>query len=283
MNMKNLLFFISIVIVALSCEKEKITNSAPVPQPPYSYLSSDFAGINDNFYINVYTLFPDDSAYSLGKSGIGQKWDYSTIPLSATIDTINFFDPSSSPDYYLFTNSNINLKKNDGSNLFLSKSSEKIDLVGIVLNVYGIDVKDTLDNPLTKYKFPMTLGSELIDSGSITLDTQMVYFGFPVSATISINYRINSIIDASGSVKTPTGTYDCVRDKRVEYTDMNVNILGMNVYSTKDTLYQYNYWTKAKKWNVIEITTDQKDKIKSIGYLLNKLYIFAKQIKLKSL
>lgn len=268
--MKNFLFLILIAVVALSCKKEKNNSDInPSPTQPYSYLSSDFGDINDNFYISIYSLTPGDSSYSLGKTGTGQKWDYSTIPFSSIIDTINFFDPGSSPDYYLFTNSNINLKKNDGSNLFLSKSSEKIDLVGAVLNVYGIDVKDTLGNSLTKYKFPMTLGSELNDSGSTTIDTQMVYFGFPVSATININYKVKSLIDASGTIKTPTGTYVCVRDKRVEYTDMNVMVLGVSIYSTQDTLYQYNFWTKAKKWNVIEITTDQKDKIKSIGYLLN--------------
>lgn len=265
--MKQFLFFLALAILFFSCEKEKITN--PTPQQSYSYVSSDFGDVGDVFYINVYTVNIGDSTFTLGNAGRGQSWNYEAIPVSSTIDTIKFLNPSNSPDYPLFHNSNINLIRNNGTNMFLTKSTQKIDLTGTSLNVYGINVKDTLGNPYTMYKFPMALGSALIDSGSTTIDTQLVYFGFPVSATININYRINSIIDASGSVKTPTGTYDCVRDKRVEYQDMNVNVLGMNVYSTKDTTYKYDYWTKTKKWNVIEITTNQYDKIISIGYLLN--------------
>lgn len=264
--MKNILFFLALIIVIFSCEKEKIKPLTSAPQQPYSYLSSDFGNVGDVFYMNI---VPGDSIYKLGNSGKGQTWNYEIIPLSATKDTIQFLNPSDSPDYLLFYNSNINFIRSNGTNIFLTKSTQKVDLIGTSLNVSGINVKDTLGNPYTMYKFPMTIGSELIDSGFTTIDTQMVYFGFPVSATITINYRINSIIDASGSVKTPTGTYECVRDKRVEYTDINVNILGMSVYSIQDTLYQYNYWTKSKKWSVIEITTNQNDKIISIGYLLN--------------
>ncbi len=268
--MKYLLSIFTILIILFSCKKDKVhTGFAPAPQPSQSYLSSDFGDVNDVFYISNYNLTNFDSSITLGNNGIGQNWDYSTISFTTTIDTISFINPMLSNDYNLFSNSNINYIKNDGSNLFLSKSSDKIELIGTVLNVYGISVKDTLNDRLTKYKFPMTLGSEFSDSGSITIDTQMVYLGFPVSATININYRIISLIDASGFVNTPTGKYNCIRDKRTEYTNMTVNILGMNVYSTQDTLYQYNYWSKQKKWNVIEITTDQNDKIKSIGYLLN--------------
>jgi len=253
-----------------SCEKEKIThNGDTTPQTPYSYLSTDFANVGDVFYVNIYTLTQSDSLYSIGNIGNSQKWDYESIPLSSTIDTISLFDPLLSPDYVLFNNSNINIVKNDGTNNYLLKSDQYLKLTGTVINVYGIAVKDTLDDQLNTNKFPMTLNSSFSDSGSVTIDTQMVYFGFPVNAIINVNYHINSTIDASGSVKTPTGTYACVRDKRTEITSTNVNVLGMSVYSTIDTVYKYNFWSKSKKWNVIEIVTDKNDKIKTIGYLLN--------------
>ena len=151
--------------------------------------------------------------------------------------------------------------------MFLNKSAQQINLIGISLNMYGITVKDTLGNPWTMFKFPMLLGANYVDSGSASVDTQIV-IGFPIDAVINIKYKVNSTIDAGGTVKTPTGTYQCIRDKRIEYQDMDVIVSGFSIYSTKDTIYKYNYWSKSKKWNVIEIETDKNDVVMSIGYLL---------------
>jgi hypothetical protein len=222
--------------------------------------------VGDEFRIVKHTVNAGDNAYLLGNTGEGQIWDYDSIPFSTTIDTTKLLNPSTHPDYAMFPTSNL-LIENSGGNMFLNKTTGQVDLVGIYADMNGTVIKDTLGNPWTVLKFPMAVGSAFKDSGATNIDAQIN--GSP--GRVKMRYYVDSKIDAGGTVKTPTGSYQCVREKRIERTGITVFtiILGqeISVYNTVDTAYKYNFWTKDKKWNVIEIETDKNDVIKNIGYL----------------
>lgn len=269
---KILLFFAFAAVLISSCKKDDENSSSTTPQP-YSYTSSDIGGVGDTFKIAIHTVNAGDNAYLLGGISSGQIWDYDSIPFTTNIDTTILLNPSTSPDFSLFPNSNLLIPEGSQSSLFLNKSSQKVDLVGITTNMNGTPLKDTLGDPWTVLKFPMQLGANYVDSGSVSIDAQLDFGSGPVPARVKMKYRIISSIDASGTVKTPTGTYECVRNKRIEYQDVNIYaiVLGQEIpsYSDKDTTYKYDYWTKSKKWNIIEIETDKNNVVKTIGYLLN--------------
>lgn len=262
--MKHLfLFLVLSIFIFFACKKDKEDTNTTTP--PYSYTSSDIAGIGDTFRIAYHTVNTGDTAYKLGVAASGQTWDYDSIPFSTNIDTSIFLNPTTSPDYGLFSASNLLLQQGQNQFMFLNKTSQQVDVIGISNDFGGGNiVKDTLGNLWTVLKFPMQMGASYTDSGSVVADVG--------TNRVKMKYKIVSSIDASGTVKTPTGTYTCIRNKRIEYVDMNLFaiVLGQEVpiTSSKDTTYKYVYWTKSKKWNVIEIETDQNDVIKQIGYLL---------------
>lgn len=267
---KFLMIFAFAAVLISSCKKDD-DNSTTTPLP-YSYTSSDIGGVGDTFRIVIHNVLPGDNAYLLGGISSGQIWDYDSIPFSTNVDTSILLNPNTSPDFSLFPSSNLLMPEGSQSSLFLNKTTQQIDLVGITTDMNGTPLKDTLGNPWTVIKFPMQLGASYIDSGSVSIDAQLDFGSGPVPARVKMKYKINSSVDASGTVKTPTGTYECVRNKRIEYQDVNIYaiVLGQEVpsYSSKDTTYKYVYWTKSKKWNVIEIETNKNDVVKSIGYLL---------------
>jgi hypothetical protein len=270
--MKHTLFFLALVTIVtiISCKKDK--ENTTTTTTPYGINSTDIGGVGDTFRLAIHPVNAGDNAYLLGSASSGQIWDYDSIPFSANIDTTIFLNPASNPDYSFFPTSNLLIPDGSQSSMFLNKSSQKVDLIGIKANMNGTIIKDTLGNPWTVLQFPMQLGSSYTDSGSVSIDTQFDFGSGLAPARVKMKYKLISTIDASGTVKTPTGTYECVRNKRIEYQAFNVYaiVLGQEVsaFSSKDTTYKYDYWSKSKKWNVIEIETNQSDVIKSIGYLL---------------
>ena len=68
-----------------------------------------------------------------------------------------------------------------------------------------------------------------------------------------------SQIDASGKITTPTGTFDCIRDKRTKtqnqkfYVGLSQSGPWTQQNETNDTTYTYAFYSKGKGFSVAEV------------------------------
>lgn len=269
----NLFLSLFIGLTLLSCKKDK-DEPTPTPTPTptaYSITSSDIASVGEQYRMAVYTVLPTDT-YTLGANGQNIVWNYSNIPLTLEVDTFDFLNPATHPEVAFFTGANMYLDSPDGMQLFMNKQSDKVEITGIYTTINGETIKANLTDKWTAMKFPITYNASYQDSGYTSVNTTIPYQGNNVPGKYDITFKINSICSAEGNITTPTGTYKCVREKRMQINKFKVSIefLGqyMQVYETVDTTYNYSFWTKDKKWNVADIKTNANDSIIKIGYLL---------------
>lgn len=267
--MKKLFLIFAVVAVAtISCKKDEEPDPTPAPTP-YQITSSDIAGIGELYKVAVYTVTPADT-FTVGATGQSRTWIYNPIPLTYVVDSSEFHAVSEHPDGAFFTGANMYMET-DGAYMFLNKQSDKVEVVGIWVEVNGDTLKGLLSDKFTIMKFPILFGSAHNDTGYVSIMSTMDYMGTTVPAKYEMTFKVDATCNASGNITTPIGTFKCLREKRTEINKFKVSVQvysqWMEAFSQNDTSYTYTFWSKDKKWNVAEVDVDATDKVLSIGYL----------------
>jgi len=190
-----------------------------------------------------------DTSGTLLPQGKGsQTWNYSTLQ-NTQMNGYLFVDPSTTSYYPFFHSSNLadSLVYANGYTYFQSTPSA-FKALGYGEVLMGIAGGITLHPALTQITFPATLGTT--DGGVSRADTAIAYNSPPIdSGRIIINIHYADTIDAYGSMTTPFGTQNVIRQKHYDITVDSLFIhspLGWSLYQTTTTKdYVYRWYTNG--------------------------------------
>jgi len=224
----------------------------------YFYLSTDYPQASHAFYMNVATT--GLSAFSLGSSGEGKIWNYTGLATDY-VDTIKYLLPSqhlSSSAFptatYVFSDNSMSIPIDMFANLY----TDSAVFIGGHENYSGFGMNMAINSNLTNMIFPSSIGTSFTDVGTIVKDTTIDYNGTMAPVTLKVTLNISSTIDANGVVTTSQGSFNCLRDHRIQITNLKVLLYGTIElpYGGSDTLRTYNYLNKEKGYPVVTIEVD---------------------------
>ena len=183
----------------------------------------------------IYQSYDDtpSSSIEIGGSGINQIWDFSALEISST-DTLFFVDPVSTANAGLYSNVNLSMLQ-QGSVSYFNKTSSGMYLHGISDTVFN--------SPALFYPLPLTYGLAVSDGPILVIDNlitgALLSIALPPAtvsvisnglanradtALIKITNTTDFLVDASGTITTPLGTFAVLRLKSVKYTNSLLDI-----------------------------------------------------------
>ena len=205
-----------------------------------------------------------------GSAGASQTWNFATLP-THRVDTITFTLPQFTPYGGTFPGANLAADNNiDGTQsfIYLNSASSGIEINGQASDPFGTGViAFPFSNTETLITFPSTYNTAFTDTASGVL--QMYYgqdpgIGFTVdSFRVHSTVMKNSVMDAWGSVTTPAGTYNALRQnvKRLQYDTIDIYAFGnwfYEYYTQMDSNRVYSYWANSVGFPVAELTDEQE-------------------------
>jgi len=250
--------FLAIALIAIifgSCKKDTINSTTTTPPAKYTINSSDVGDTTTNYLMAKDTTNLD--SFLLGDPGEGKTWDFALAGNDKT-DTMKFLNPSSTPAASSFPTSNLVMMPEPGQEIYayLNKTDALLEMIGLYSNQQGIIMNAAHTDKQTIIKFPAYFGTSFTDAGAV--DVIVNYSGTWIKLEMRSNY--SSQIDASGKITTPTGTFDCIRDKRTEIQNstMYISFSQTGPWTPQgnpsiDTTYLYNFYSKGKGYSVAEI------------------------------
>ncbi|MBL4656822.1 MAG: T9SS type A sorting domain-containing protein [Flavobacteriales bacterium] len=246
--------------------------NANMTQAQITITIADFASIGDTV-INLYdTLAP--AGTTVGGTG-SQTWDYSDLAFDYG-DTTVYVDPASTTNGGDFTSSNI-ATSGDNFSAYLYADSTGILFNGIATDFFGTGTAlSVLYQPTQQIiEFPATDGDSFSDTSAFEVIISGADLGIPAGFVDSVRFSrlsyYTSNIDAFGTVTTPSGTYQAIRQYTVETTTDSVFAKGpltlgqWQLVDTAqlggpnpaiDTSYNYHWYSNGENYPVLEMETD---------------------------
>jgi len=186
-----------------------------------------------------------------GNKGTGQTWNFTSLKGTTTaIDS--FTNPSTTPYASTFPSSNIADTTYGGGYIFLNSSSGSFNAIGTVQNVMGYNVAIALSPAFTQINFPGIYGN--IDGGVSTGKSHSIaVVAIPgvdsARGTAYIKYA--DTIDAWGTLTTPFGSFNTLRQKHYELDIDSIYVLSIfgtwsySGYDLRTKNYQYRWYTNG--------------------------------------
>ena len=140
-----------------------------------------------------YGYWVDTNGLTMGPSGAGVTWDFTTVVRNDS-DTTTFFNCAATPYCSSFPGSNIAFRNGSDYTYGVTSAAGYT-----ILGAYADGAAMVYTNPMVYAKYPITMGATFSDTGAITI---------PVSGfNLYMTTRSTSVADAWGTLKLPTGTY----------------------------------------------------------------------------
>ncbi len=202
---------------------------------------ADMPMINSKVVMNV----DNSGSLSPGLKGGPITWNFSTLGNSQTNQYL-FANPPTTPYFAYFHASDLadSLVYGNGCTYF-SSTSTAFSALGLGQLEMGMKVALTLHPAFTQITFPATLGT--IDGGRSRGDTaiQYTYLTYDsVGAKINIHYA--DTVDAYGTMTTPYGTQNVIRQKHWDITVdslrghiPHIGWTNIQVNTTKNYIYRW--------------------------------------------
>jgi PKD repeat protein len=210
-------------------------------------------------------------SFSFGNPGANQLYDFSAFS-PYVYDTIEYRAPTGT-QVTAFPNADLAITSDGGNFLYTKTNSTKLNWEGGRLILNGTGYNSTFSPVNDVYQFPTQYNNKFAGSWGFVQTLPGSAVNLPVNdvkVTFTANFK--DTIDGWGGVKTPIGTYKCLRQKRVEIsrTIIEFRLLPIGNYSlfsdTYDTTVRYNYLTKEAKGGVITFEYDSLDNVLSTTY-----------------
>ncbi|NTW34264.1 MAG: T9SS type A sorting domain-containing protein [Bacteroidetes bacterium] len=258
--MKIKLLFVSIsVCIALSATAQITINRSDIG----TLIGVDIIQANDT--INLDLLSP-------GNAGVNQTWDLTGIGNNYP-DTMSFFSPSESPCASDFPTANVAGKQGDMF-FYMHDDNTKFELIGSCGVIMG---QDTSIIPFTPPQIQLTFPStyNTVFTGQTK---EIIKFPYPTpppdSLKIHATISYSSIMDGWGTITTPTGTYNALRQKLTTYETDSIFVYTtasgwqLNGAPIKDTTIEYG-WLSQDNPFIATIKVDAQGNVKNANYLLS--------------
>jgi hypothetical protein len=273
--MKKVFFLLLAVgVVFVSCKKDDDEDTTPVPTK-YTITSDDFASAGAIIRQGIDTT--NLTGFDLDTTGEGRTWNFAAVG-SDKVDTITFLAPANTPGGALYgANLAVRPSKDSQMYIYLNKATDKIEQVGLYIIQ---DVGGALDTLTAAFsdagvfmRFPASFGTTLVDNSLVTMYTSFVQ-GVTVYVKSDMNSSVDAKVDASGTITTPLGQFQCIREFRKDiitntvYTSLTPGGPWTQLQQSVDTNYTYNFITKGKGYTILEVEVDKNDVIKEIRHML---------------
>ena len=278
--MKKLLLSLSILFIFSFAANAQITVT-----------DADFVGVGDVIF--QATDNTPASTINIGNTGINQTWDFSTLQESSTGNLL-FISPIGTTYENQYPNANLCMNDN-GSLSYYNKTSTGLFIHGINDTVFH--------SPTLFYPLPLTYGLTISDGPILIIDNvitgPLLSLALPPStvstlsnglanradtALIKIINTTDFLVDASGTMTIPLGTFDILRLKSIKYTNSELDIycsdtisgIGtwinnvpfssipfLGSFSNNETEYKYEWITDnvSVAFLLAEIIVDSADNI----------------------
>lgn len=224
--------------------------------------STDLTAIGDQILRYVDTI----PAYGPGGDGPNQVWDFS----AAVADTLNNTDVitvASTPFASTFSGSTYAMTNNNLSYLYFIHDANSMTTTGAAGDLLnnGDQIESPFSDPLILHQFPRTYGSNFNDTYAFVTEASGNGLPTPIpvhSVRLTHDGHVYDTTDAYGTLITPTGTYDVLRVKSVDFT---TDLLEYKLFSfsqwatfgtTVDTSVSYSWHAKEEKLAIAEFAYD---------------------------
>jgi hypothetical protein len=271
LHVKYFLFFFSCLCTASAFSQITITRS-------------DFANVGD-MVITAHDTVP---VALPGNPGPSQSWDLSGIA-NHFADTVNFVNPGSTPYAANFPTANLaGHNSTDNSYYYLNASTGSIEITGYVaMNPFtGNPQPLQFSPPQTQTTFPSTAATAFANTSVASSGGFYMHLVLDSSTnTVADSFRItlttirNSLVDGWGSVSTPAGTFNVLRQHILDSTntliEAYVSVGGFPVgwqtmpFGGNDVTHDYYYLANNQKWAVAQVTTDDIGTVTAAQYMVN--------------
>lgn len=204
------------------------------------------------------------TSHQPGPSGPNQSWTFlnNTVHNSPTTTVVTV---ASTPYASDFPNSDLAYTNDNTAYIFMSSNSNSLYTDGAAgdLLMNGDNILTIFNPTLLLHNFPKTYGDTHTDF--YAFDAQADGSSFSVDAVWLFHEgTVYDTVDAWGTITTPVGTYNCLRQKHVEhsYDSLLIRLFpppfgSWTTFSvTRDTSVSYSWLALETKLNVAELSFD---------------------------
>ena len=237
------------------------------------------ADFGNQFYhaIQANDLIVDTAAIHVGAAGTNQTWNFAALHDSIN-DTLQFMTAASTPFAGSFLTANLAFTQNNSPGVynFINSTSAAIVNDGEGLPAGYVSstppAEAVVANPPETYMtFPATYNTSFNGSSNFIIDSDTTFhytysiYTVPIDTVQIRNTTIySSIIDAWGSITTPNGTYNCLRQKFTTYSTNNIWVYVDTTFlifpawynsgvSAHDSSVTYRWFTNNMGFVLVEI------------------------------
>ncbi len=253
-----------VVLVLLFCQMQFVSAQVEIGY-------DDFAHNGDGYIYAVKYFSPGQMTVDkLDK----MNWDISSYS-PESFDTVRFYSKNRSRYGNLFPNAEIVKFQTKKNMEFLTIDSSKVRMQGIINDYLGLKAAVVLVFPtdMVRYKFPLKVGTVVSDSISKRFVSSYGLAQFADSVRIDLDLSYQSVFDTCATIKTPTDTYQALREKNTVYKKMiaykNSHLMGWTPapeFSSKNRTVYYRWYAKKNGIPVLEAEADTKGNVTIIRY-----------------
>jgi hypothetical protein len=214
---------------------------------------ADIASAGNTIYRGIDTAYTE--AY-IGPSGSNMIWDYSGM-IDDDADTVYFVDPSTLANYSQFPSSNLGIVITGQGTAYAINDAASLRIIGQEADFQFQTIAAATNPPELITKFPATFISNWTNN-PVTASPAFPITGFPGvdSARVTISKSKNVIVDAWGSLTTPMGTFNVIRQKEDVTTDQNIEIHSgfgwVPFQSTSSHQLSYLHWANGVGFPILQ-------------------------------
>lgn len=229
--------------------------------------SSDMTSIGDQILRYVDTI----PVFGPGGDGPNQVWDFSNAQ-NDTVNNTSVVTVAASGYSGTFGSSDYSMTNNSSSYLFFNHDANTMVTTGAagdLLNLGSI-IETPFSDPLLLHEFPRNYGSNFDDTYAFETETDgtginIPLIGEPYRIRLTHDGHVYDTTDAYGTLITPTGTYDAIRVKTVDFT---TSVIEYRLCSTPiicpwlslptiiDTSVSYTWHAKEEMLAIAEMSFD---------------------------
>lgn len=252
--------------------------------------------VGDTLKIVVDTIPP---TLDLGNTGGNNTWDFSDLQGLSSEQII--FAAASGTNAASFPSANQRVTRTVGSETYLEVSAGQQKLVGFAgTDPFNIGLQTVLEYNPAFIERNLPLNYEDTNTSSSAFNIEVAASALPPEILDQLsNVQIDSLrlqvsltrvgeVDAWGSLTTPAGNFEVLREKRTEYTTpklevltflgwIDVTVLAANDFPalTTDTAVIYNFWSNDAKdaIAVIEVNTENETEVEMARYSTNDIAV----------
>ncbi len=174
--------------------------------------------------------------FDIGNAGANQTYDLSSmIPTDTT--SSSFISPSGTPGSSEYLNATL-ASEDDGSYIYYQETSTEFFLLGLYTdtssNNSGQFVATKFNPPNKIFEIPTTYNTSFTDMSSISF-TQEDNSGFGDSIRVTNNFNDDILFDGYGTVITPSGSVDGLRERSIQTSTTTIEILNFGIWTTINT------------------------------------------------